>query len=81
LGAAAAARLPGLVSRETFASAVARKNLPLPVNPALFQEVTGIGRIKVMFPGGQRIMPTFGLGIPLGAEKPVMEPRIREEKE
>lgn len=80
-GAVASAKLSVFVAQEVFSSAVAQKNLPLSVNPRVFKEAFGAGRIKLMFPGGQKIVPTFGMGVPLGVEKSIMEPRIQEEEE
>ena len=34
-----------------------------------------------MFPGGREIVPTYGIGIPLGVEGPVMDTKIRLNKE
>jgi hypothetical protein len=36
---------------------------------------------KVVFPGGQPMMPAYNLGVPLGAEKPLMEPRIQKDED
>lgn len=80
MGAAASARLPVFAAQE-LSAAIVQKNLPLPLNPVLFREVTGAGRIRVMFPSGQQLIPTFGMGVPLGVEKQVMEPRIKEKEE
>ncbi|MCX5666314.1 MAG: hypothetical protein NT036_04635, partial [Candidatus Omnitrophica bacterium] len=52
----------------------------LPVSDALIFKNMDAGReVKVMFPDGSRTIPTYALGIPLGAEKPLMEPKIKEE--
>ena len=33
-----------------------------------------------MFPGGEELIPTYGLGIPFGVEGPVMDTEIRLKK-
>jgi len=35
------------------------------------------GEVRVMFPQGVKIMPTYNMGMPLGTEKPLLEPRIQ----
>jgi hypothetical protein len=54
--------------------------IPEKISPIIFKDVESGGMIKVMFPGGLRIIPTYGLGIPLGAEKPLLEPSIKKEE-
>ncbi|MFH0764363.1 MAG: hypothetical protein V1927_05115, partial [Candidatus Omnitrophota bacterium] len=46
-----------------------------------FKEVTGAANIYLEFPGGRKIMPTYGVGIPLGAERPLLEPKIKANEE
>jgi len=48
-------------------------------DPMIFENLTVEKEVKIMFPDGSKIAPTYALGIPLGAEKPLMEPRIKEE--
>lgn len=60
----------------------------LPVNPALatspsyvtFNEVTSNYSSQVLFPGGQQIIATFDLGIPLGQEKALLEVKTFKNK-
>jgi hypothetical protein len=54
-------------------------NLPVP-SPLIFEENVMVDQTKLMFPGGAMIVPSYGLGIPLGAEKPLMEPEIQVEE-
>jgi hypothetical protein len=50
----------------------------MPVDPVVFEKMTPGTAFKAMFPRGKRIVPTFGLGVPSGADKPLMEPRIED---
>ena len=45
------------------------------VDPLVFENV--FGEVRVMFPQGVKIMPTYNMGMPLGTEKPLLEPRIQ----
>jgi hypothetical protein len=63
-----------------FESVKPSTTMPVAVSPVVFEQVTGEGKVKVMFPGGQKIVPVYGIGVPLGAEKPLLEPRIEKEE-
>ena len=65
----------------SFEKVEAAAKVSQPVSSIIFEEVTAEAKIKVMLPGGQRIIPTYELGIPLGAERPVMEPAIKEKED
>ncbi|MDO8489479.1 MAG: hypothetical protein Q7S42_05155, partial [Candidatus Omnitrophota bacterium] len=75
--------LPEEVVKPVFNQAVADAVIRQPVKLLVFEGISGEAKVKVIFPGGTQIVPTFGPGVPLGAEKPVKEPEIkgREEKE
>jgi len=47
------------------------------VDPLVFEKALGVARVQVMFPQGVKIMPTYNMGMPLGTEKPLLEPRIQ----
>jgi hypothetical protein len=68
-----------VLPKPDFAGISATLALPKPVDPLIFENVVGDGKVKVMFPGGQKVIPTYGVGVPLGAEKSLLEPRIRQE--
>jgi hypothetical protein len=71
--------LPVMPSKK-FAGVEPVMNLPVPSRPLVFEENVSVDRVKLMFPGGAVIVPTYGLGIPLGVEKPLMEPEIQTEQ-
>ncbi|MDD5429038.1 MAG: hypothetical protein PHI58_07400, partial [Candidatus Omnitrophica bacterium] len=62
-----------LPQKTSFSGMKATANLP----PLTFENVADVSRIKVMFPGNTAITPVRGPGVPLGAEKPFLEPRIK----
>ena len=72
-----ASLLPELIAETYFSGADASSELgTVPVNPVTFDKMTPGTEFKAMFPGGKRIVPTFGLGVPSGADKALMEPTI-----
>jgi hypothetical protein len=54
--------------------------LPQKINPLVFENISAEGKIKVMFPDGAKVIPLYGIGVPLGVEKPLLEPRLKEEQ-
>jgi len=74
-GAKAEGRLSEALSFKDVYSTV---TLPQPVQ---FETVTGEAHIKVAFPGNGPITPVQGIGVPLGAEKSFLEPRIKDKKQ
>ncbi|MFH1692206.1 MAG: hypothetical protein ABIC68_06575 [Candidatus Omnitrophota bacterium] len=82
-GVGASVELPSavIVNKVALEKAGAKVILSHPVNPHVFGDVTGEMRVKVVFPGGQQIMPVHGIGVPLGAEKPLLEPRVKAREE
>jgi hypothetical protein len=77
IGASAAVQLPQ-VYKPSFEGIKAVPSMPQPVNPLTFKQVNG--EVKIMFPSGFKVVPTFGVGVPLGAEKPPKEPQIKKEE-
>ncbi|MCX5698413.1 MAG: MBG domain-containing protein, partial [Candidatus Omnitrophica bacterium] len=88
-----AAYLPAPVTAEVFAGASAFVVLPKPLpefngviplvtlsRPLFLEEAVGAIKIKMMFPGGGNIISSYGMGMPLGVEKDLWEPRIRKEE-
>ncbi|MFH1441692.1 MAG: hypothetical protein ABIH18_06630, partial [Candidatus Omnitrophota bacterium] len=71
---------PVVPSKPLFEEAKAVSVLSKPINPLIFEQVSGEVKIKVMFPGGSKIIPTYGVGVPLGAERPLLEPSIKEKR-
>ncbi|MCX5709165.1 MAG: hypothetical protein NT088_00300 [Candidatus Omnitrophica bacterium] len=69
--------LPRPVSFEQAGTKIAA---PTRLTPLNFEGISGQARIKVMFPGGAQVLPNYGLGIPLGAEKPLLEPKIKKDE-
>ena len=67
------------VSQEaSFKEMISTVTLPQPVK---FETLTGEANIKVAFPSNGPITPVQGLGMPLGAEKSFLEPRIKDKKQ
>ncbi|MBI5873571.1 MAG: filamentous hemagglutinin N-terminal domain-containing protein [Candidatus Omnitrophica bacterium] len=79
------------LTKETFLGANTQDLLPTSVDsmfegvtstirmttsPISFEELSDSANIKVAFPEGQKVIPTYDLGIPLGAEKPILETKI-----
>jgi hypothetical protein len=77
-GSVAQAQLPAEAS---FKGTAAEVILRQAVNLRVFEGVVSETKIKVLFPGGQKIIPTYGLGVPLGVEKTLMEPKIKEKED
>lgn len=72
---------PIIPTKPDFEKITATSILPKPVSPLIFESVTGEVNVRVMFPGGARVVPTYGVGVPLGVEKPLLEPKIQKEEE
>jgi hypothetical protein len=53
-----------------------KANLPKPINPTIFNDVRVGAAFKISFPAGGSVMPVYKVGFPLGAEKPLIEPKI-----
>jgi hypothetical protein len=93
-GANGSASLPVQLSRDYFVGSRSQALLPeaivkgnfagsaiipaIKVKPVVFQQMMPNAEFKAMFPGGQRIIPTFGMTVPSGADKALMEPDIQE---
>jgi len=70
-----------LFSKPEFKQATSAAQLTKPVNPLIFDSVIGESKVKVMFPGGTKIVPAHGIGIPLGAEKETLSPPMEKDRE
>jgi len=44
-----------------------------------FDNMGGVQQIGMTFPDGMKITPTYGTGVPLGSEKPLLDPKLRKE--
>ena len=51
------------------------------VEPLVIKEIVSGTKVELMFPGGDKIIPTYGIGIPFGVERPIMDTKIQLEKE
>ena len=74
-------RMPLAMPKDSFAAAKMSVSLGVKGGPAKFEEVGIETRMPLVFPGGGNITPTYDMGIPLGAEKPLMEPAIKAKSE
>jgi hypothetical protein len=85
--------LPVPVTAKAFAGASALIVQPKPLHefsgvipsvalerPLLLELPADAIKTRVMFPGGGNIVPSYSVGLPLGAEKPLWEPKIRKEE-
>ncbi len=63
-----------------FAGAICKEILIGEGRALNFEVPANVVRMKVAFPSGVRIIPTYGVGAGLGVDKPLMEPRIRKEE-
>jgi len=75
-GSLSRAAMPAPLDPELFNGSLGSEAMT--VDPVVFEKMTPGTKFKAMFPGGKRIVPTFGLGVPSGADKPLMEPRIED---
>jgi len=71
-GMSGASWLPSKVSFEGAKGNVA-------IAPSMFEGIRADVQVKVMFPGNRPIAPVQGIGVPLGAEKDLLSPRIKNE--
>ena len=72
--------LPAAPVKPSFEGVASQAMLPALTRPVLLKEPIGQISIKLMFPGGGNIVTSYGVGAPLGVEKPILEPNIRREK-
>ncbi|MDO8675227.1 MAG: filamentous hemagglutinin N-terminal domain-containing protein [Candidatus Omnitrophota bacterium] len=72
-GITASQTLPQAVNKQVFTGIQSRALLPV-----IFDKMISNVEFQAAFPGGQKIVPTYGLGVPTGADKSLMEPRIEE---
>jgi hypothetical protein len=56
-------------------------NKPLPLQNKLLLGIIPVSpqEIKMIFPGGHKVSATYDFGVPLGTEKPLMDPGIQED--
>jgi filamentous hemagglutinin family protein len=81
-GIASRAMLPEPPPKAPFEGIRPAEFIPERISPIIFKDVESGGMVKVMFPGGLKIIPTYGmLGVPLGSEKPLLDPNIQKEEE
>ncbi len=69
------------VNEAVFEKTKAEANLSGSVNPQIFSDMAGEMKVKVVFPGGQQIMSVHGIGVPLGAERPLLESKVKAQEE
>jgi hypothetical protein len=67
---------PVMVSK--FIGAQAGATLP-EADYMAFDGIDMSKEVRIMFSDGNKIIPTYNVGAPLGAEKPLMEPKIKED--
>jgi hypothetical protein len=79
-GVRAAALLPEAITPDTFRGVKAEALLPEPVETGPFEGVMGGSELQMEFPGGGKVFVSYETGVPLGAEKPVLEPKARRTK-
>ncbi|MFA4981855.1 MAG: DUF2341 domain-containing protein, partial [Candidatus Omnitrophota bacterium] len=90
-GVTSAASLPKASVFEGIAGAASLPKAPTFEEIRVSASLTGkggVGRfreasaaVSLEFPGGGKIIPTYNIGVPLGAEKPLLEPKVKREKE
>jgi hypothetical protein len=68
------------VTVDIFNGITSKTTMPI-VEQLVIKEIISGTKIELMFPGGKDIIPTYGIGIPLGVERPLMDTKIRLEKE
>jgi filamentous hemagglutinin family protein len=73
-GAQGSQALPESITPEVFEGVTS--TIRMTTSPISFEELSDSANIKVAFPEGQKVIPTYDLGIPLGAEKPILETKI-----
>jgi hypothetical protein len=62
-----------------FAGIKVSSNAKAMVKPLVFDGIRAEGKVKIAFPDGNKVLTTYNIGVPLGAEKPLMEPKIKED--
>ncbi|MCX5696947.1 MAG: hypothetical protein NTU54_03075, partial [Candidatus Omnitrophica bacterium] len=79
-GSLAGVNLPQPAIAPGFKGISLKTAIPI-VESLVIKEIVPGTRVELMFPGGKNIIPTYGIGIPFGVEGPVMDTKIRLEKE
>jgi hypothetical protein len=44
------------------------------LNPVIAEKIVSGSGVRITFPDGKKIIPTYAMGLPLGREKQVLEP-------
>jgi hypothetical protein len=78
-GVLGGSHLPVPVTPEFFAGVRGLVALPDAMAPYRFEGVIGGEELQLRFPGGGRLFLGYGMGVPLGAEKPVLTPTVRQQ--
>ncbi|PIQ90787.1 MAG: hypothetical protein COV71_02730, partial [Candidatus Omnitrophica bacterium CG11_big_fil_rev_8_21_14_0_20_41_12] len=79
-GTSAQINLPSPIVSPKFEGITPNVTIPT-IQLLIIKDIVEGNKIELMFPGGKSLVPTYGAGIPFGVEGPVMETKIRLEKE
>jgi len=63
-----------------FTAVSGESQLPPGVGVETFEGAVGGADLRMGFPGGGGVFMNYTIGVPLGAEKPVVVPRVRREE-